>query len=183
MNWLDYALIFIIILNFYNGLRYGFLRQAARLASFFLAFYVALFQHNNLKEFLLDNLDLGETITVLSPNGEAALWLTGVLSNIVAFLIIFITLSSLLSFLVSKLKFFNRIPVIGPLNAFLGSIFGIAKGVLLVILIAALISLLEKGFWMRAVEASAIVSLFRHYMPLFYGLIYDIVAAKLGILI
>ncbi len=182
MNWLDYALVFIIILNAYNGLKHGFLRQAARLASFFLAFYIALFQHNNLKDFLLENLNLQEVAAVLSPGGETASWLTGVLANIVAFLLIFIALSLLFALLVDRLKIFNRIPFVGPLNALLGCLFGIAKGVLAVFLLAALVSLLEKGFWMRAVEASAVISLSRHYLPFFYGLIFNIVAGKLGIL-
>lgn len=183
LNWLDYVLIFIIILNFYNGLRYGFLRQVAGLASLFIALYAAFFWYGTLKEHLQGFFKLEEVIMAFSPNGETSLWLAEVLSNIACFLIIFFVLSLLFGLVISKLSIFNKIPVIGPLNAFLGGILGALKGILLVFLIASIISLLETGFWIKAVEGSAVVSLSRHYMPLFFGLIFDFVTGRLGKLI
>jgi uncharacterized membrane protein required for colicin V production len=183
MNWLDYALIFILILNFYNGLRHGFLRQIAGLISLFIALYAALFWSSDVKGYLQEYLKLEEVIAALARNGETSLWLTEILSNIVAFLIVFFIFSLVLSLISRKLSVFNKIPILGPLNAFLGSILGAIKGILVIFLIVALISLVETDFWMRTVEASVVVSLSRHYMPLLFGLIFDFVVGKLGKLI
>jgi len=183
MNWLDYVLIFIIILNFYNGCRYGLLRQVAGLLGLFIALYAALYWSGDLKMYLQEYIKLEEVITVLSSNGEASLWLTEVILNIAAFLIIFLVLSLVFGLIAKKLSLFNKIPLVGPLNALLGGILGAFKGILLVFLIAALISLVETGFWMKAIEASAVIALSRHYMPLLFGLIFDFVVGRMGKLV
>ncbi|RJX28148.1 MAG: CvpA family protein [Dethiobacter sp.] len=183
MNWLDYALIFILILNLYNGFRHGFLRQVAGLVSLFIAIYAALFWSSDVKTYLQKYLKLDEVITGLARNGEAASWLTETLANIIAFLVVFLVLSLVLGLIARKMSIFNKIPIIGPLNALLGSITGAVKGVLVIFLIVALLSLVETAFWMRTVEASVVVSLSRHYMPLFSGLFLDFVVGKLGKLI
>ncbi|NMB41097.1 MAG: CvpA family protein [Firmicutes bacterium] len=180
MNWLDYALVFIIILNLYNGLKHGFLRQIAGLVGFCAALYSAAFYCNVLKGHLQEYLKLEQVITALAPGGEANLWLTEIIANIVAFLIIFIIVYLVLGFLCKRMRILNKIPVVGTLNALLGGFFGALKGMLIVFLIAALLSLFKTGFWAKAVEASAVVSLSRHYIPLLFGLVFDFVVDKLG---
>lgn len=183
MNWLDYTLIFIIVLNFYNGLRRGFLRQVAGLAGFFIVLYVALVWSATARGYLQKYLRLEDIITAFTQNGEASRWLMEILANIISFLLIFFLLSFLLGLIIDKLSIFNKIPIIGPLNILLGGILGALKGILLVFLIAALISLLETPFWIKAIEASAVVALASHYIPLFFGLFFDFIVGKLGKLI
>lgn len=179
MNWLDYVLIFILILNFYNGLRYGFVRQIVGMASLFIALYLALFWSGDLRIFFEKNLRLGEVISVLVSNGDTSLWLTGVLLNIISFLVLFALVTFILTFFCGKLKYLNRIPIIGTLNVLLGGLFGAVKGVIIVFLIIALISLIPTGYWINTLDASVVVALFGHYMPLLYSFIVDYITGRL----
>lgn len=183
LNWLDYLLIFILILNLYNGLRYGFLRQVAGLVGLFIALYAALAWSGALKGYLKSFFDLEEVITTFATGWDASSWLAGVIYNIVCFLIIFCLFSFLLGVIIGKLSIFNKIPLIGPLNVFLGGILGALKGLLLVFLVSSLISLLETSFWLKAFESSAVIALSRHYMPLLFGFVFDFIVGRLGRLI
>jgi uncharacterized membrane protein required for colicin V production len=183
MNWLDYILVFIFLLNLYNGLRHGFLRQVWGLFSLLIAFYAALAWNDAAKVYLQKYLKLGEIISVLAPKGEASTWLSGVILNIIAFLLVFMLLSAVLAFVSRKLKLLNKLPLLGPFNALTGGIFGAIRGLIIVFLIAALLSLIETDFWIKTVGASAVVSLASYYMPLLFGLIFDFVTGKLGKLV
>ena len=81
MNWLDYALVFILILNFYNGLRYGLVRQIVGMASLFIALYLALFWSGEIKICLEKYFKLDGVISVLVSNGDTSLWLPGYCST------------------------------------------------------------------------------------------------------
>lgn len=179
MNWLDYVLIFILILNLYNGLRYGFIRQIVGMASIFIALYLALLWSGNIKIYLEKHLRLGDVITVLVSNGDTSLWLTGILLNIISFLLLFVLISFILVFLSGKLKYLNRIPIIGTLNVLLGGLFGAVKGIIIVFLIVALISLIPTEYWIDTLDASVVVALFGHYMPLLYTLFVDYISGRL----
>lgn len=180
MNWLDYVLVFILILNFYNGLRYGFVRQIVGMASLFIALYLALFWSGDIKIYLEKYLKLDEVISVIVSNGDTSLWLTGVLLNVISFLLAFALVFFLLSFFSGKLKLLNRIPIIGMINILLGGLLGALKGVVIVFIMIALISLIPTGYWIDILEASVVVALFGHYMPLIYALIVDYITGRLG---
>ena len=183
MNWLDYVLVFIFLSNLYRGFRYGFLRQAWVLCSLLVAFYTALAWNDAAKAFLQKYLRLEGFIAALAPNGGAVTWLNAIILNIIAFLLVFMLLNYLLALLGRRLKFLNKLPLIGPLNILSGGILGAIRGLVIVFLIAALLSLLETDFWIRTVGASAVVSLSNYYLPLLFGIIYDFVTGRLGKLI
>ncbi len=179
MNWLDYVLIFILILNLYNGLRYGFIRQIVGMAGLFIALYLALLWSGDIKIYLEKHLKLGEVITVLVSNGDTSFWLTGVLLNIISFLLLFALIFFILSFFSGKLKYLNRIPIIGTLNILLGGLFGAAKGIIIIFLIIALVSLISTEYWTNTLDASVVVALSGHYMPLLYTLFVNYIKGKL----
>lgn len=180
MNWLDYILVFIFLLNLYNGFRSGFLRQVFGLFSLLIAFYAALFWNDSAKAYLQSFLKLEEIISVLAQKGGASTWLVEITGNVIAFLLVFLLISAVLALISRKLKLLHKIPLIGPLNAFTGGILGALKGLIIIFLIAALLSLIETDFWSKTIGASAVVSLSRYYLPLLFGLIFDFVTAKLG---
>ena len=180
MNWLDYALVFILILNFYNGLRYGLVRQIVGMASLFIALYLALFWSGEIKICLEKYFKLDGVISVLVSNGDTSLWLTGVLLNVISFLLAFALVYFLLSFFSGKLKLLNKIPIIGMINILLGGLLGALKGVIIVFIIIALISLIPTKYWINTLDASVVVAIFGHYMPLIYALIVDYIVGRLG---
>ncbi|NLJ55744.1 MAG: CvpA family protein [Firmicutes bacterium] len=183
MNWLDYILVFIFLLNLYKGFRHGFLRQVWGLGSLLLVFYVALCWNDAVKLFLQKYFKLDSIISVLAPKGGGTMWLNGVILNIVAFLLMFLLLGILFAFIGRKLRFLNRLPLLGPLNVLTGGMLGAVRGLFIIFLIAALLSLLETDFWIKTVGASAVVSLANYYLPLFFGLVFDFVTGRLGRLV
>ncbi len=180
MNWLDYILVFIILLNLYNGLKSGFMRQVLRLFSILIAFYVALFWSNTVKTYLQCFFKLEEVISVLVQKGGTTTWLADVLLNIIAFLLVFLLVNALLVLISRKLRFLQKIPLVGPLNALIGGALGTLKGIIIILLITALLSLIKTDFWSNTIDASAIVSLSRYYLPLLFGFIFDYLIGKLG---
>lgn len=183
MIWFDYVLLFILILNLYKGLREGLLRQVAALISFFTAFYVALCLCCTTSAFFQNSLKLHKLIPALSRDASISPWPANVLMNILAFLLLFFIFYSLQKHFGRRLKILNRVPFIGPVNAFLGAIAGGIKGLVIIFLITALLSLIKTDFWMNTLESSALVALSSYYLPLFYGLIVDHAVKRLGTLI
>ncbi len=183
MNWLDFGLVFVFILNVYNGFKQGLLRQVVGLASFFIALYVSFYFSGTVRGYLDRYLNLDEIIAALAENGPASLWLVDVLLNIIAFLLTFLVVALLLAFITRRLKFVNKIPLVGPLNAFLGSALGGLKGLIIVFLIIALLSLIQTEYWTGVMETSAVVALSSHYMSLVFGFIVELVTDRLGTLV
>lgn len=183
MNWLDYLLIFIFVINLFNGFKEGFIRQIVGLASFFISLYFALSWSEVVSGYLQSYLKLDQVITALYGDGVPTSWLAEVLLNIIAFIIVFSVFSFFLKIFTRKLKILNKVPVIGPLNILLGAVFGIIKGFLVIFLVVALISLIKTPFWSNTMEASAIVALSQHYMALLFNLIFSNVVDNLGELV
>ncbi|NLX90692.1 MAG: CvpA family protein [Firmicutes bacterium] len=180
MNWLDYVLIFIFILNLYNGFRDGFIRQVVGLASFFIALYLSLCWSGDISNYLQSFLKLDQIIGALSKDGIPAIWLAEALLNIIAFLLVFSLVAFLLKIITKKLKILNKIPVIGAVNILLGGAFGIIKGFLVISLVVALISLIKTPFWSNTVEASVVVALSQHYLALLFNYVFHHVVDNLG---
>lgn len=183
MNWLDYVLIFIFIINLYNGFRDGFIQQVVGLASFFVTLYLSLYWSGDISNYLQSFLNLDQEIGALSKDGIPAMWLTETLLNIIGFLLVFLLVAFLLKIITRKLKILNKIPVIGPFNILLGGVLGIIKGFLVISLVVALISLIKTPFWSNTVEASVVVTLSQHYMALFFNYVFYHVVDNLGQLV
>jgi uncharacterized membrane protein required for colicin V production len=183
MNWLDYILIFILILNLYSGFKHGLISQVVKMVSLFIAIYFAVFWSSDLKGYLVKYLKLDEVVPSISQNGEVSIWLTEIMLNIVSFMILFLLIGLILSLFTGRLKILNRIPIIGPVNALSGGLLGAAKGILIIFLIVALLSLIETEFMNNMVDASVLVALSHHYMPLIFGLIMNFIMGRLGTIV
>ena len=179
MNWLDYILIFILIYYLYNGLRQGLVKQVVGLAGFFIAFYCSLRWSGVLRSFMDRHLKLDEVFVFLGQESESSLWLVDVIINIIAFLMILLVISLILSVVIQRLRIINKIPLVGPLNAISGAVVGALKGILVIFIFVAVISLLETNFWEDSMQASAVVDLSRHYMGLLFYFIMGMVVDNL----
>ena len=180
MIWIDYVFIFILVLNLYNGYKEGLIRQIVALAGFFIAFYCALTWSGDLSSRLQEFLRLDRVLEVLWKDGAANLWLAEVICNIVVYIIIFIVISLLIKIISRKLTIINDIPIIGSLNATLGTVFGLAKGLLIIFLIVALLSLIKVPFFSDLMEVSVFAALSQQYLALLFNLINTNIVNNLG---
>ncbi len=183
MNGLDYALAFIFVFTVYKGLKQGLVQQVVGLVNFFIAFYLALSFSEQVLDIMETYLHLNIVISALAENDDTPVWLVQVILNIIAFLVIFAVVSFVLYVVTKKLKLVNRIPLIGPINALSGGLFGTLKGILLVFLVVGLLSLIKTEFWMNALESSAIVSLSYYYLTAVFHFIVGCIVESLGILV
>lgn len=183
MNWLDYVLLFILVLSLYNGFRQGLVKQVVGLASFFIAFYLSLRWHGLLRSYLDRYLKLEEVFAVFGTENPASLWLMDVILNIISFLILILLISLILAVITKRLSILNHIPLIGPLNALSGAATGLIKGLFVVFLAVSLISLLQTEFWQDTIQASAVAALSRHYIGLLFHFVAGLVADNLGRLV
>lgn len=179
MNWLDFILTFILVYYLYSGLRQGLVKQVVGLAGFFIAFYFSLRWAGTLRAYLDRFLKLDEVFVFLGQESETSLWLVDVMINIIAFLMLMLVFSMVLTLLVQRLRIINKIPLVGPLNAITGAVIGAIKGILVVFIAVSVISLLETDFWQDGVQASAVVDLSRHYMGLLFHFIAGMVIDNL----
>ncbi len=179
MNWLDYILIFVLIYYLYNGLRQGLVKQVAGLIGLFVAFICSLRWSGVLRSYLDRFLKLDEVFVFLGQESEASLWLVNVIINIITFLMVLMIISMVLSALIQRLRVINKIPIVGPINAVSGAVVGAMKGLLVIFIAVAVISLLETNFWQDSMQASAVVDLSAHYMGLLFHFIARMVVDNL----
>ena len=153
------------------------------MAVFFVALYCAVSWNGDIGIYLRDYLNLDKVIDALSRNGIPTLWLPEVLINILAFILVFFVFILLLKIITGRLKIINKIPIIGPLNIALGAVLGVLKGLFVIFLVAALLSLIKTPFISDTLEASVIFALSQHYMSILFNFIYLYVVENLGQLV
>jgi membrane protein required for colicin V production len=131
MTWLDYAVIAVLVLSIAWGAWRGLVHEVISLAGWILAFVAA-------------NL-LAAPLAEMFPSG-----MRPELRVVVAFVVIFVgtlVLAALLSALVTG---FIKVSVLHSLNRWLGALFGLLRGVLILIafaLVAGLTTLPRKPVW------------------------------------
>ena len=136
LNWADWALIIIISLSSLMSLRRGFVKEALSLATWIVAFIVARSFHPNLQTLLVDSI--GEPL----------------LRTIAAFIILFIgtlLVGAAINFIVGALI---RLTGLTPIDRMLGVVFGLARGLILAVVLIAVIRLTpfsQSEWWQSSV--------------------------------
>ena len=115
---LDWAILLIIGLSMLLSLSRGFVKEALSLAAWVLGFVIATSFSGQLALLLEDSI------------GNAAL------RHSVSYLILFVTSLMLCSLLGNLLRQFVRMTGLGVLDRLLGTAFGFARGVLVVVVLA-----------------------------------------------
>ena len=180
MNWLDYIFIFVLILNLYSGYKEGLIRQVVALAGFFIAFYCALSWSGELSASLQEFLRIDRVLDILWTDGATNLWLANAICNVLVYILIFLVISLLIKIITKKLTIINKIPLIGSLNAILGTVFGLVKGFFIIFLTVALLSLIKIPFFNDTMEVSVFAALSQHYLAVLFNLINTNITERLG---
>jgi membrane protein required for colicin V production len=133
LNWADWTLIVIISLSSLMSLRRGFVKEALSLATWVVAFVVARSFHPNLQTLLVESIS--------EP----------VLRTIAAFVILFIgtlLVGAGVNFIVGALI---RLTGLTPVDRLLGVAFGMARGLILTVVLVALVRLtpFEQSEWWK----------------------------------
>lgn len=133
LNWADWTLIVIISLSSLMSLRRGFVKEALSLATWVVAFVVARSFHPNLQTLLVESIS--------EP----------VLRTIAAFIMLFIgtlLVGAGVNFIVGALI---RLTGLTPIDRLLGVAFGMARGLILTVVLVALVRLtpFEQSDWWK----------------------------------
>lgn len=133
---LDIAIIIILIIGFFTGLKRGFIMQLIHLTSFIISFLVAYINY----EKLAPKLTLWVPYPQFSSNSTIKLFfdqmnLEEVYYRAIAFVVIFFAVKILLHIIGSMLDFVAYLPVLKQLNVWAGSILGVAEVYLLMFII------------------------------------------------
>jgi len=153
MTWLDYAVLGVVGLSVLWGVWRGLVRELISLAGWVIAFLAAnLFAG-----------PLAERLPQAIPSPELRL-----LAAFIGIFLVSLVISTLLALLLSKLA---RAAGLGGLDRALGGLFGLARGVLVVIafaLVAGLTSLPQKPAWKESASAawlSRVAAALRQALP------------------
>lgn len=156
MNWADWAIIGILVLSSLISLKRGFVREALSLATWALAFVVAMLFGERLSLLLVD---LIETPSV---------------REMVAFATLFaatLVVGAMVNYLIGELV---RMTGLSGTDRLFGVVFGAARGLVVVmallILLPALIPVNEDGWW----QESALIPHFLAFEDWARSLAYDI---------
>ena len=123
LNWADWTLIVIITLSSLMSLKRGFIKEALSLATWVVAFVVARTFHSHFQTLLVDSID--------EP----------MLRVIAAFSILFVgtlLVGAGVNFMVGALI---RLTGLTPVDRMLGVVFGLARGLILSIVVVAVLRL------------------------------------------
>jgi len=162
MNWVDYTILGIVLLSTALGLWKGFLRTVLGLVgtivSLVIAYFLAQYTANALLNWgWCNNLILGETGSLAAAVGGNEGLAKGIFV-IIVMVIMFIILRLILLLLNKLIKKLTKKKGIGGIDRFLGLVVGLARGVLIVMVILAISSFIAPSIpaFERAITESAI---------------------------
>ena len=147
LNWADWSLIIIISLSSLMSLKRGFIKEALSLATWVIAFIVARSFHPNLQTVLVPSID--------EP----------VLRMIAAFVLLFIgtlLVGAVINFIAGALV---KMTGLSPLDRLLGIVFGLARGLILSIVLVAVLRLtpFEQAEWWQSSVMIENLSILEHW--------------------
>ena len=150
-NWVDLAMLALLALSALVGLWRGFTYELLSLAGLFVAYFAARWIEPELAPHL--------------PIGEAGSMLNRGLAFATAFLLVLIVWG-LVARVVSRLV---RATPLRPVDRLLGALFGIARGVLVLLVVATLVAYspaARSQVWRESVGAAWVDALLRALLPL-----------------
>lgn len=165
MNWIDYAIIAILVLGVISGLRRGFVKSLSSIICLVASIMVAKTYYKILTLFLVENTSVEEKITsflsekafvknmLLAPSGESAVFsisnnftsdlnsfVTVLIINAMSVLIIFLAVRFILGIAEGFLVGVVEMPGLREVNSIGGAVIGLAKNVIVIMLIFTIIT-------------------------------------------
>ena len=163
----DLAIIFILAIGFFKGLKRGFILQLFHLVSFIIAYVVANIYYEELAPKLIlwipypkfgDNL----TLKILTNSGD----METAFYRAVAFVIIFFAVKILFQIIGSMLDFVAHLPVLKQLNILAGGILGFCEVYLVIFILLYIGALIPIGFIQDAMDHSALAKAIVNHTPI-----------------
>jgi uncharacterized membrane protein required for colicin V production len=164
---LDIAIILILIIGFFVGLKRGFILQLVHLTGFIIAYIVAFAYYEKLAPKLTlwipyPNLGEGTVLKVItdSSNVETAFY------SAIAFVIIFFAVKVLLQIIGSMLDFIAQLPILKQLNIWAGGILGFLEVYLIIFILLYIAALIPMDFLQNPLDHSALVKSIVNHTPI-----------------
>lgn len=132
MSGIDYAFIAVIIISTLFSLLRGFVKEAISLGTWIIAIWISVTFASNLSNFMPENIE--------NPAFRMGL---AFIALFVATLILGVMVNMLLNQVITKTG-------LSGVDRFMGTVFGLARGILIVtvfVMLASLTSIQEQDFW------------------------------------
>ncbi|MEH7106574.1 MULTISPECIES: CvpA family protein [Bacillaceae] len=164
---LDIAIILILIIGFFVGLKRGFILQLVHLTGFIIAYIVAFAYYQELAPKLTlwipyPNLGEGTVLKVItdSSNVETAFY------RAIAFVIIFFAVKILLQIIGSMLDFIAHLPILKQLNIWAGGLLGFMEVYLVIFILLYIAALIPMDVLQNPLNHSALAKSIVNHTPI-----------------
>lgn len=141
LNWIDYIVVAIFLLSTLAGLMRGFIKELTLLITWVAAFILATLFATPLAQLFANSPKVQSAMASAASNAGPSTHSLSMLTIGVSFLVIFVAvllLGRILSYIVSSATTVNGL---GLINRFLGGLFGLVRGFLLIIILMFLVEL------------------------------------------
>jgi len=164
---LDLAIIVLLVIGFFVGLKRGFILQIFHLIGFIIAYIVANLYYKELADKLIlwipypnfaDNLAL--KILTNSSDMEAAFY------RAIAFMIIFFAVTILLQIIGRMLNFIAHLPILRQMNVLAGGILGFCEVYLIVFILLYMAALIPIETVQNSLSHSMLANVIVKHTPL-----------------
>ena len=163
---LDLAIIILLIIGFFVGLKRGLILQLVHLTSFIIAYVVATIYYAELAPKLTlwipyPNLGEGTTLKLLtdSTNMETAFY------RAISFVIIFFAVKVIMQIIGSMFDFIAHLPVLRLLNVWAGGILGFLEVYLIIFIVLYIGALLPIEVFQNMLDGSFMAKAIVNYTP------------------
>ncbi|WP_456273810.1 CvpA family protein [Bacillus sp. AK031] len=171
---LDLALLIILVLGFFIGLRRGFILQLVHMTGFIIAFIIAYIYYDQ----LAPKLTLWVPFPVLDE--QSALNMLFETTNLdqayyraIAFAIIFFAARIVFQIIGSMLDFLAHLPILKQLNVLGGGILGFIEMYILIFILLYIAALLPIAMVQELINGSAIAELMVTNTPFLSDQVHD----------
>lgn len=176
MNWVDFVIILILVLNVIECLNMGFIKSVFSLIGFILSIYLTKVYYPVIYGYIINNPRLLAGIKKVLESIIKILFysktkydntflpnllskgILNVLIGIICVIITYILVRLLIEFIIGFISFIFKAPVLNGLNKIGGLLFGIIKGMFITYIIFALLTpilfLFPEGFIAKGVDGS-----------------------------
>jgi uncharacterized membrane protein required for colicin V production len=165
---LDLAIIILLVIGFFVGLKRGFILQLFHLIGFIIAYIVANLYYEQLAPKLIlwipyPNLDNNLTLKLLTNSGN----MEDAFYRAIAFVIIFFAVKILLQIIGAMLDFIAQLPILKQLNVWAGGILGFLENYLLIFILLYIAALIPMDIFQNTLDHSILAKAIVKHTPVF----------------
>jgi uncharacterized membrane protein required for colicin V production len=164
---LDLAIIILLIMGFFIGLKRGFILQLVHLTGFIIAYIVAYIYYDQLAPKLtlwIPYPDFGgdSMLTLFTGNSQ----MEDAFYRAIAFVIIFFAVKILLQIIGAMLDFIAHLPILKQLNVWAGGLLGFCEVYLILFILLYIAALIPMELVQHPLENSVLASQIVQHTPI-----------------